>query len=227
LVRDWCAQVCWVHLEVRELASVERMAHIALDMRRADSWRGLLSVEVEKPALRVEALLGLLGACDAAFLSRDFVQKHAANLLGTAHLGEGEITGEMCRCEHGQGEPVEHVAEHLALRCLRALLECTAPTPTTALWVVPWGAAGAFALHVASGQTLFEPAVHVDAVDSVGAGDTFVAASIHALARSWHPSRGITLPAAKEALRFACAVAGRKVSQQGFEGLGGVVPLDG
>jgi len=47
-------------------------------------------------------------------------------------------------------------------------------------------------------------------VDSVGAGDTFNAAFIHATS-----SGGDT----QKALHFACEVAGLKVAQVGFEGL--------
>ena len=53
------------------------------------------------------------------------------------------------------------------------------------------------------------------AVDSVGAGDTFIAALIFALSRGAEPA---------QALRCGCAVAGRKVTQRGFSGLASAVP---
>ena len=51
--------------------------------------------------------------------------------------------------------------------------------------------------------------------DSVGAGDTFIAATICALARGDGPA---------EALASGCAVAGRKVGQVGMEGLAEAMP---
>ena len=46
--------------------------------------------------------------------------------------------------------------------------------------------------------------------DTTGAGDTFIGACIAALAEAQAP---------QAALRLACAVAGAKVAQEGFEGL--------
>ena len=75
-------------------------------------------------------------------------------------------------------------------------------------------ALGALALSRAAGGpsvSLFQPAVKVDTVvDSVGAGDTFIAASVAALARG--ACHG-------HALRCAVSVAGQKVRQEGFGGL--------
>jgi sugar/nucleoside kinase (ribokinase family) len=59
---------------------------------------------------------------------------------------------------------------------------------------------------------VFEPAVPVErVVDTTGAGDTFNAAVVAALAAGSSVAR---------ALADGCAVAGRKVQQAHFEGLG-------
>jgi len=89
--------------------------------------------------------------------------------------------------------------KHMAERCPGAILSCT------------WGEAGAWArdgdgvLHHA--PALVPPAV----VDTLGAGDTFNAGFIHGLAS------GRTVA---EALGLAVALAGRKVGQEGLDGLG-------
>ena len=100
------------------------------------------------------------------------------------------------------------------------------------LFVCAWGALGAFAYHVDSGGAVFEAAAKVDRViESVGAGDTFIAACIHALAirlqlgtpstaPSDQPAKAPTALDARHALRFACDVAADKISQVGFDGLG-------
>ena len=53
--------------------------------------------------------------------------------------------------------------------------------------VCPWGETGAYALAPGAGPTdpvVFAPAVHPPVVvDTLGAGDTFIAAAIHAMAR--------------------------------------------
>jgi sugar/nucleoside kinase (ribokinase family) len=84
--------------------------------------------------------------------------------------------------------------------------------------VVPWGARGAFAVD-ASGLAIHAPATLSGGVvvDSTGAGDTFIAAMVYALVMGHGPA---------DALRCGCAVAGRKVSRVGFDGLRDAVPED-
>ena len=72
-------------------------------------------------------------------------------------------------------------------------------------------------LDSATDELFFQAAETVDPVDSLGAGDTFNAASLCALAL------GANI---EETLRCACMVAGRKVAQEGLAGLAKVVPED-
>eukprot|EP00439_Symbiodinium_sp_Y106_P082065 s1259_g21.t1 len=146
------APLCWCHLECRQMPGVLQMASILRpevpDFR--SPLKPILSVEVEKPALEVGALLPLLQRCDVAFFSSDFIRAQASNLLDTNDV------------------------------------QATA---------------------VPSGEVYFEKALAVKVVDSLGAGDTFVAASLCALGGGADP---------QQVLRFACGVAGKKVSQAGL-----------
>lgn len=194
----------WCHLECREMPSVARMAEAYRAHRVASvpgagaRWR-FLSIEVEKPHMEVGALLPVFALCDAIFLSREFLERNQRAILGGGGGGGGR---DGCG-QSGAG------AEHLAVRCLRALL---AQSPgCRALWMVGWGSLGAFALDSVPGASHFQPAFPPKAVvDSVGAGDTFIGASIFALASG---------AGAEQALRCGCAVAGAKVGRAGFDGL--------
>ncbi|CAE7679777.1 KHK [Symbiodinium pilosum] len=149
----------------------------------------ILSVEVEKPNLEVAALLPLLQRCDVAFFSSDFMRGRASDLLG-----------EEAATASAPGQSNQNWRAHLAVKCLQAL--AAKANCRQALWICPWGAFGAFALELPDGEVYFERALVVKAVDSLGAGDTFVAASLCALGNGADP---------QQALRCACAVAGKKV----------------
>lgn len=78
-----------------------------------------------------------------------------------------------------------------------------------AMLVLPWGDQGAWAMK--GDELLHSPAFPPDeVVDTLGAGDTFNAGLIHAMASG----RALSL-----ALDDACRLAGRKVGQIGLEGL--------
>jgi ketohexokinase len=90
------------------------------------------------------------------------------------------------------------------------LQEMRARVPQTLL-TVAWGAEGAWGIE-ADGTILHAPVVPPEqVVDTLGAGDTFNAGMIGALAAG-KPLR--------EALAAACRLAGRKVGQVGFTSLG-------
>lgn len=73
----------------------------------------------------------------------------------------------------------------------------------------PGGAQGASCLH--KGDILHSSAlVQTQVLDTVGAGDTFIAGVIYCM------SRGHTLPTT---LKFSCEMATWKVSRAGFDGL--------
>ncbi|KAJ3284879.1 hypothetical protein HK104_009747 [Borealophlyctis nickersoniae] len=87
-----------------------------------------------------------------------------------------------------------------------------------AVLFVTWGSEGAYTLvNTPSASIIHVPAPRVDAVvDTVGAGDTFIAGCILALSCK---------RSAEEAARFGCRLASEKCAQDGFEGLVSKVPL--
>lgn len=209
--------VCWCHLECRQ--PPEMMLQMANACRpkglpsellgRSKRGSPVLSVEVEKTTLAPHQLKPLMQMSDIVFFSRDFITSRRADLLGHA---EEEPSSDKA---FGNDEKWDW-HEHLALRALRSY--SSAACCHRALWVCPWGALGAFALDTATGQEFFQPARAPDkVVDSCGAGDTFIAASICAFAMGATP---------QEALCCGCAVAGAKVSQHGLSDLARYVPAE-
>jgi sugar/nucleoside kinase (ribokinase family) len=142
----------WCHLEAREMPSVGEMAAAYRRARQPTAARRFLSLEVEKPHLVPAELLPVFALCDVIFLSREFLERNQAAILGDA------------------GAAVGADAEPLALRCLRALTAQVAGC--RAMWVVGWGALGAYAFDATLARPLFQPAFPPAAVvDSVGAGE--------------------------------------------------------
>ncbi|KAG0360278.1 hypothetical protein BG005_011073 [Podila minutissima] len=90
--------------------------------------------------------------------------------------------------------------------------------PTATLFCC-WGSLGAVGLHLESGTRFSSSAGHVGTVvDTIGAGDTFIAGIILALGvRGYDIGRG---------LRFACELASQKCSQYGFRRLLQTIPPD-
>ena len=162
----------WIHLECRELPSVAQMAAAA---RAGAAARGaVLSVEVEKPYLALAELAPLLCACDLVILSREFLERQ---MLG--HAAEAEVEEEV-EAEAAAPSPETHAAV-VGLRELRRrvaeLADADSASMRGALWVCPWGKAGAYAVDGggggggAGGVALHAPAVGVGVADG-GAIDT-------------------------------------------------------
>lgn len=77
--------------------------------------------------------------------------------------------------------------------------------------ICPWGSEGAVALDVATGDFSTTPVCPPNrVVDSLGAGDTFAAATIYSLNRQ----RNLTI-----AIEFGCRVAGAKCGFYGYDGI--------
>ncbi|KAI9778077.1 MAG: hypothetical protein M1839_008381 [Geoglossum umbratile] len=95
--------------------------------------------------------------------------------------------------------------------CLRAQAILT---PKASLLCCTWGNEGAGALELPSLTYTHSPAFVVNAVDAIGAGDTFIAGMLYGL--TCHGEDWDTL----HKLGFANELAGHKVAQEGFSGLG-------
>ena len=96
------------------------------------------------------------------------------------------------------------VEQHDALYSCFLYLFCRATV------ICPWGELGATA-RLPSGEVCHSPAYPpVKLVDTLGAGDTFIAGTIHAL------SCGLSCA---DAITFGCQVAGAKCGMFGYRGI--------
>lgn len=78
--------------------------------------------------------------------------------------------------------------------------------------ICPWGDEGAVALDVSTGSlSTASSCPPQKIVDTLGAGDTFVAAAIYSLDRQKD---------VQKAIEFGCQVAGAKVGFSGYDGIG-------
>ncbi|KAJ5386298.1 pfkB family kinase [Penicillium cosmopolitanum] len=102
------------------------------------------------------------------------------------------------------------------------LLEQSTQAPNASLLCCTWGKDGACALEPATGKFVHAPAYTEDnfqVIDPIGAGDTFIAGMLYAMnckEKEWDIS---------QKLKFANRLAGIKVSQEGFSGLGRAILL--
>ena len=174
----------WIHLECRELPAVAQMAAAARAGAAARS--AVFSVEVEKPYLALAELVPLLCACDLVILSREFLERQM-------HGHEPEVGAEAeAAAEAAAPSPETHAAV-VGLRALRRRVAELAESDIgqlatgdiasmrSALWVCPWGKAGAYAVDGGGhshggGAALHAPAVGVGVSDG-GAIDTVRAAN--------------------------------------------------
>lgn len=165
-----------------------------------------ISVEIEKPSR--QGLQQLAFAADVVFYSRSWAE------------GEGCHSAEQCLRD--QAVKVTSVTKGLIVP-LEKWLICT------------WGASGACGLRLSpSNETLvsMNDLVHSAAfnvgdaqvVDSTGAGDTFIAGTLYELLRRngliTGGSNEKSQAMLQEALDSANELAGRKILQHGFGGLG-------
>ncbi|KAF0714639.1 Aste57867_3773 [Aphanomyces stellatus] len=171
-------EMAWIHFECREAATLASMLQRA---REASS--AILSVEVEAPRHRWDLVQPALEAVDFAFVGQSFVESlgfHDATSFLRALASDPRLS-------NGHASPV---------------------TSTLRGVICPWGAKGAFVLDDALSIT-HVPVASIDhVVDSVGAGDSFIAATISAL----HVGR-LSLV---EAVDVGCRVARLKCLQLGF-----------
>ncbi|KAK3058443.1 hypothetical protein LTR09_000007 [Extremus antarcticus] len=171
-----------------------------------------ISVELEKP-LR-NGLRDLVLGADYVFYSRSWAE------------GEGYGSAEACL----KGE-----AEQLGQQRVESLL-----TPDKLL-ICTWGAQGACSLmsecwidsalsrlqdyHVSKSPAYVTHDLDQVVIGTTGAGDAFIAGALFGLIRremEWHCGLGVQKGgwSVEQTLKFANGVAGRKILQQGFGGLG-------
>ena len=202
------------YLPLAELLPLLRAADVVVVSREWVERQELHALRQELPETSSRRLSGAAGGGDSVAAD---APTNGANGRTVSVVAEGD-------------DELEAHAAIVALRAIRkqvtaSLMRLPEAAPDEplhgALWVCPWGTHGAYALAAAD-AALHAPAVGagVDAggaVDTVGAGDTFIAALLYALAQGATP---------EQALGCGCAVAGRKVTQRGFVDLASAVPPD-
>ncbi|KAK2749329.1 hypothetical protein FQN55_003655 [Onygenales sp. PD_40] len=107
-----------------------------------------------------------------------------------------------------------------AMECLEAQSPLT---PKATLLCCTWGEKGAALMDKQQGTSANSPAYKLgqaQVVDTIGAGDTFIAAILYALIYRGKPAGGFDVDSL---VGFANQIAGRKVEREGFEGLGRAV----
>lgn len=139
------------------------------------------SVEIEKSRENIGVLCGL---ADLLLYSRSYVQDET-------RFGETPDSSDIGSIP-------------------KAFLENKAEQVPTAEHICTWGDAGAYGISH-TGKVIHIPAVTPSRViDTLGAGDTFMAGMIHG------KLQGMDFP---DSIKMACKLAGQKCSQLGFEGL--------
>lgn len=191
----------WCHLECRQQPDVMlQMAKAWCMETAAQSLELPLSLEVEKPSVNPAALPPLLAMCKFVLFSQPFVEANHDFFFA-------QTSDHTCIQENA-----EEWEGHMAMRCLRAIRATVGVASLDATWICTWGEHGAFGLQTTTNRGFYEPA-HKQAavVDSLGAGDTFLATCLHELLGGSDVRR---------TLHIACAVAGQKVAQVGYDNLG-------
>lgn len=126
-------------------------------------------------------ILRLMAAANYVFVSKDYI-KEKLNLQTAQQFFDGVLDGQW-------GEDWSTFVKG---------------------FICPWGADGVYFLNMSSASVHHVEAEQLDhVVESVGAGDSFIGATIAALSAAIHSPL-------EQAIRLACQVATNKCTHQGF-----------
>ncbi|KAL2913707.1 hypothetical protein HK105_206723 [Polyrhizophydium stewartii] len=197
----------WVHFEGRSVDQISGMAAALHGLRRAladphipDALLGRLTISIEFEKPDRDGLAELLPLADVCFFSKLWAARH-----GPAAASEDQARTPALYLAHlAAGTSAAHLAHAVA--------------PHAHLFAT-WGEAGAYYARAASAQptstdaapVAHAPAPPIAAVDTIGAGDTFIAGTIFGMA-ALHLD-------GPDAARFAVRLASAKCAQHGFDGI--------
>ncbi|KAL8760768.1 MAG: hypothetical protein Q9184_003053, partial [Pyrenodesmia sp. 2 TL-2023] len=188
------------HNGLREMAS-EEFASIAAKLGDKTGW---CHFEGRIPDVTLACIKHLRQRCPTVKISVEVEKPGREGLQDLAALADVVFYSKGWAQGHGYMSAED---------CLQGQADYT---PLASLLLCTWGESGVSALELPSRKYTECPAFKVEAskaVDTVGAGDTFIAGMLFALtcrAADW------TL---KRKLEFANELAGRKVVQEGLQGL--------
>jgi len=132
------------------------------------------------------------------------IEKHRENLQ-TLFAGADYYFFSKAFATSGSGSEYFSTAEELLLHYRKLIPD--------AVLICTWGDKGAYALE--NDQLYYSPAPHVNSVvDTIGAGDTFIAGFIHATLSSNKANNDLSTQ-----LNYACTLAAKKCSTVGFKNL--------
>ncbi|KAK2742123.1 pfkb family kinase [Colletotrichum kahawae] len=204
----------WWHFEGR---IPETTLECVRSLRRVLGASVMVSVEVEKPGR--PGLRELAAEADVVFYAKSWAE--VSNLLwerepSVVGRSDEKLTNttalrlHICRGLPERGEPAASVGFRTA-----ALEPLADRRLHSSLAMITWGAEGASCLSLQDQRYVERPVEHAvqHVVDSVGAGDTFVAGMLYGLICRERWELG-------EKLGFAVDLATLKVQREGFSGLG-------
>ncbi|OAD08047.1 hypothetical protein MUCCIDRAFT_131707, partial [Mucor lusitanicus CBS 277.49] len=183
-----------------EMSSITKTMSFEFDARPAYSWVHFEGRNVYETAAQIdwlEAKAKREGWRNELTISVELEKPDRPHIDILLTRGDVVFFSKLYAEKRGYDEATDFLKDFQARCKPGAILFCT------------WGAQGATCLF--KGEILHSSALaQAQVVDTVGAGDTFIAGVIYCM------SRGHTL---LTTLKFSCEMASRKVSRSGFDGL--------
>ncbi|KAM7357361.1 ketohexokinase-like [Cochliomyia hominivorax] len=178
------SQYTWIHFEGRNVEETKQMIDMIRDYNKHQSGDHHIKISVELEKLNKDLFI-LAMRCDVVFVGKDIAQHLGWSTAKEAVYNSQQIIEDLRKAEKGENFPLPFI-------------------------ICPWGSECSAALDIFNNEYYSSKAMTVEnIVDSLGAGDTFVAAVIFAL-----NNLSISL---SEAVDFGNRVAAYKIQHRGYD----------